>query len=95
MTLTKALLTMSLIVILAGMLTACESLKIFGGETKNQLEAIIAVTAAGTYEVSYVVRRNGQSILQQSLVYECTQDAGRLTGCHQRNPAPAVAVPQP
>jgi hypothetical protein len=92
-TVTKTLVAFAGIMCAGSLLVACSSLP-FGGAT-NQLENIIAVTAAGTYEVSYVVKRDGVILLTQTVAYECTQDAGKLTGCHKRDPVPPAAMTVP
>jgi hypothetical protein len=65
-------------------LAACDTLKGLFGETQSQLEAVVAVTAAGTYQMTYTVTKDGKALLTQTVVYECTQEAGKLTGCHKR-----------
>jgi hypothetical protein len=65
------------VIVLASM-TACSSLPFL--DTQNQLESIVAVNVAGTYTV--VVSKDGKMIITETWI--CTQDAGKLTGCHKQ-----------
>lgn len=58
-------------------LTACESVSFLN--TKNQLETIIGVTVAGEYKV--VITKDDKVLVTETWV--CTQDGGKLTGCHK------------
>jgi hypothetical protein len=74
----------SLLLVAVLSLTACDTFKEYFGGTQSQLEAIVAVTAAGTYSLTYTVTKDGATFLTQTIVYECTQEAGKLTGCHKQ-----------
>ena len=78
------MLTLLGTVMLFAALTGCEALAPYFSDTKNQLEAIAAITAAGVYTATYTVSKDGQPYLTQTVVYECTQENGKLTGCHKR-----------
>lgn len=60
--------------------SACSALPSFLGGSSNQLESIVAVTVAGTYTVT--VSKDGNTLVTETWV--CTQDAGKLTGCHKK-----------
>jgi len=59
------------------LLVGCESIPFLS--TKNQLESIVAVGVAGTYNVQ--VSKDGKVLITET--WECTQDNGKLTGCHK------------
>ena len=67
-----------LLAVTAMAVSACSSLPFL--DAKNQLESIVAVSVAGTYTVT--VTKNGNVIVTETWV--CTQDAGKLTGCHKQ-----------
>lgn len=64
--------------IIASTLAACQSLPFLS--TKNQLESVVAVTVAGTYTVE--VKKDGKTLVLET--WTCTQDGGKLTGCHKQ-----------
>jgi len=78
-------------VMMIGGLSACSGLPASLGGVSNQLESIIAVTVAGTYTV--MVIKEDQTIFVET--WECTQNAGKLTGCHKidaKSADPAIPV---
>jgi ABC-type Fe3+-hydroxamate transport system substrate-binding protein len=68
-----------LLVALVLSVSACSTMSSLFGSA-NQLESIIAVNVAGTYTVT--VQKDGKTIVTETWV--CTQDAGKLTGCHKQ-----------
>jgi hypothetical protein len=58
-------------------LTACESVSFLNA--KNQLETIVGVTVAGEYKV--VITKDDKVLVTETWV--CTQEGGKLTGCHK------------
>lgn len=83
MTQIKSLVLTTVLVLAGSALTACDTLKEYFGGTQSQLEAIVAITAAGTYQLTYTVTKDGKTYVTQTITYECTQEAGKLTGCHK------------
>ncbi len=67
-----------LLAVMAMGLTACNGLTLTGSQ--NQIEAILAGAAAGTYVVT--ISKDGQTIVTET--WTCTQDGGKLTGCHKQ-----------
>ena len=56
----------------------------FTDTAKSQIGTLFAVHAAGEYEFTYVVKKDGKVLRTQTVIYECTSDGVELTGCHKQ-----------
>ena len=52
--------------------------------TKAELDELIAVTAAGTYTVDVIVTKDQVVLMHKTEIWDCTQENGKLSGCHKR-----------
>lgn len=60
-------------------LVACDTLGPLFGSYKNQLESIVGVTVAGTYNVT--ISKDGKTLIVEQ--WTCSTDGTKLTGCHK------------
>ena len=75
----KTLLLFTVLIVVGSGLAACDTLGPMFGSYKTQLESIIGVAVAGTYNVT--VTKDGQLLVTET--WDCSTDGKQLTGCHK------------
>lgn len=72
---------LSIVGLVCLLLAGCAGTSMFGAEAKSRLETAIDVAAAGTYDVQYVVRKNGAVLSTRTVTFVCVPSEGTLPRC--------------